>query len=228
MKTQFTTMVLAVSALWGQSASPKWQQFSIGAPTANRSSFSRFGIRAEGVPLKRALARAYGVPENRLFGPEWIASERYAMTAIVADPKDLQPLLQQELSTVFHMLAHRESRVTPVYVLRPLPDAGAKLSAASATPAVETSSDSRGLNSVKLSHVTVAAFANQLADMVGRPVINETALDGSFDFVLSWKASGAPAVQAAVKDQLGLDLVDEQRAVDVVVIDQIEKLKFSK
>lgn len=227
MKTELATMLLAASTVWGQSASPKWQEFSIGAPTEKHSSFSRFGIRAEGVPFKRVLSRAYGVPENRILGPQWMADERYALTAIVADPKDFQPLLQQELTTLFHMLTHRETRVIPVYVLKPL-EGAAKLTAPGAGRTAETSSDSRGFNSVKLPHATLAEFAEMLGDTVGRPVIDETHMEGAFDLTLSWKASSISALQAAVKNQLGLDLADEQRAVDVLVIDQIEKLKFSK
>jgi uncharacterized protein (TIGR03435 family) len=227
MKIQLATMLLTVSTLWGQSAAPKWQEFSIGAPTENHSAFSRFGIRAEGVPLKRVLSRAYGLPENRILGPEWIGYERYALTAIVADPKDFKTLLQQELTTLFHLLARRETRVIPVYVLKPL-DGGAKLTAASAARTAETSGDSRGFSGIKLNQTTLAAFADMLGDTVGRPVIDETHMDDRFDIALNWKADSSSALKAAVKNQLGLDLADEQRAMDVLAIDHIEKLSFSK
>jgi len=229
MKTKFGMMLLAASALWSQEkpASPGWKEFSIGPATRNQSGWPRDGIRAEGVPLKRAIARAYGVPENRIFGPDWIADARYAITGIVADPKDFQPVFQQELANQFHMLAHRETKVVPVYVLKPL-DGPAKLGASSTPGTITASGGSDGRSSIRYPRSSMMAFSNMLADAVGRPIIDETHMDGTFDFILNWKAGSTSALQSAVKDQLGLELSDERRAVDLVVIDHIEKLQFTK
>ena len=81
---------------------------------------------------------------------------------------------------------------------------------------------------IKFPHATLAVFLDNLGDVAGRPVIDETQMDGNFDLQLRWKQGSVSALQAAVKDQLGLELVDERRAVDLVVIDHIEKLQLSK
>ncbi|SPE43214.1 conserved exported hypothetical protein [Candidatus Sulfopaludibacter sp. SbA3] len=229
MKTQFAFMLLAASALWGQAqpATAGWKEFSIGPPTRMQAGWPREGIRADGVPLKRAIARAYGVPENRVFGPDWLADVRYAITGIVDNPKDFQPLFQKELANQFHMLAHRESKVVPVFVLKPL-DTPAKMGPA-VNPGTSTASGSSdGFSSIRYPRATVETFANALGDVVGRPVIDETNLDNSFEFILRWKGGSTSSLQTAVKSQLGLDLSDERRAVDLLVIDHIEKLNFSK
>lgn len=226
MKLKMGITILAAAGLWGQTAGPKWEEFSIGAPAPRmRVQNLRNGIRAESVPLRKVLARAFGVPEYRIFGPDWMADDRYALTALAEDPKDFQPLMQRELAARFQMLAHRETRVVPVFVLKPS-DAPAKMTGSN-TPAQATiSGASDGRNSIKLAHMTVAAFANALSDAVGRPVLDETHLDGAYDFILNWQLGSNSALHDAIKNQLGLELADDRRPVDLVVIDHIEKVNF--
>jgi len=212
-------LVLAAAVLSGQS--PTWKEFSIGPPTRNQSGFNAYGIRAEGVPLKRALARAYGLPEHRIVGPAWLGTERYAIVGQVSDPKDFQPLFQQELTTRFQMTAHRETKEVPVYVLKTMESGKPPLAGASV--------DRKGMGQgLKMTGVNVGRFVSELADYIEKPVFDETGMDGKFDFSLFWSGGSGAALQAAVKEQLGLQLVDDRRVLDILVIDHIEKLQFSK
>src|ERR1035437_2803618 len=112
-------LLVAVPLLLAQTAvSPVWKEFLIGPATRNQSGRSRGGIRAEGILLKRALAWAWGLPEHRIIGPEWLAEQRYALSALVNDPQDLEPLLREEFTTRFKMAACLETNEMPVYVLR--------------------------------------------------------------------------------------------------------------
>jgi|HubBroStandDraft_1064217.scaffolds.fasta_scaffold127380_2 uncharacterized protein (TIGR03435 family) len=219
MKKNAVLLVLAVSVLSGQS--PTWKEFSIGPPTRNQSGFNASGIRAEGVPLKRALARAYGLPEHRIIGPGWIGTERYAIVGQVSDPKDFQPLFQQELTNRFQMTAHRETKEVPVYVLKTMEGGKPPLSGGG----TEQKRMGQGL---KMTGVNVGRFASELADYIEKPVFDETGMDGKFDFSLFWTGGNGAALQAAVKDQLGLQLVDDRRVLDILIIDHIEKPQFSK
>lgn len=227
MKATFGFLIGTAALLWGQSASPHWQEFSIGPPKRFQAGWPPNGIRADGVPLRRALAHAYGVPETRILGPSWLDDTRYAITGIVTDPKDFEPLFQQELANQFHMLAHRENRVVPVYVLKRL-SGPTRLSESPNSGTITTSAGSDGNIGLNLPRARMPAFIDILANAAGRPVLDETNLDGAYQFVLSWKPRSTAALQAAVRDQLGLDLSDERRAVDLVVIDHIEKLEFAK
>jgi uncharacterized protein (TIGR03435 family) len=219
MRNGNVLLLLTASALWAQSG---WTEFSIGPATASHSQFSRFGIRAEGVPLLRAIARAYGVPEHRVAGPPWLPTERYAITAQVSDPLQFQPLFQQELANRFHMLAHREQRDIPVFVLKPV-EGAQKL-----TPAAPPGSASMAGGGLQMSGATMAGFAAALADSIRRPVIDETGIDGAFDFKLSWQGGNMASLQAAARQQLGLQLIDDKRVVELLIIDHIEKLEFPK
>jgi uncharacterized protein (TIGR03435 family) len=222
VKKEAVFFLLAASILLGQTAgSATWKEFSIGPPTRNQSGFSPYGIRAEGVYLKRALARAYGLPEYAIIGPDWLDTERYAITGQVDNPADFKALFQQELTARFHMAAHLETKEVPIYLLKTI-DGGAMR-----PPSGD--SGGRGLSGgLKMSHTTVAAFAGFLADYIRRPVFDETGMDGSFDFSLSWNKGSPAALQEAVRQQLGLQLVEDKRSVELLIIEHIEKLQFPK
>jgi uncharacterized protein (TIGR03435 family) len=63
-----------------------------------------------------------------------------------------------------------------------------------------------------------------------RPVVDETGLNGTFDFSLEWlpefnapaDASG-PTFREALKEQTGLTLEPKKGPVDILVIDHIEQ-----
>jgi uncharacterized protein (TIGR03435 family) len=211
-------MWIAVTAALAQSPSAAWKEFSVGPPTAMRTRFGPQGMRAEGIPFRRLLARAFGVPEHRIIGPSWIDEERYAITALVNDPKDFQPLMQQELGARWHMQAHREMKDVPVYEIRTLDGASVL------PPAAPAAANARPTPSIKLNQQSVRMFADTLADVLARPVFDETKLDGAFDFAFSWTSTDPASLKAAMASQLGLNLVDTRRVVDLVIMDHIEKL----
>jgi uncharacterized protein (TIGR03435 family) len=82
--------------------------------------------------------------------------------------------------------------------------------------------------------VTLSLLASSLPTMTGmavipRPVIDETGLNGTFDFTLDWvpefnapsDASG-PNFREALREQLGLKLEPQKGPVDILVIDRVE------
>ncbi len=218
MRVKLGVICLATTAALAQSTNAIWKEFSVGPPTANRTRFGQDGLRAECIPFRRVLARAFGVPEHRIIGPGWIDTERYAITALVNDPKDFQPLMQQELAARWHMLAHREMKDVPVYEIRTIDGASVQ------SPAAPGGAPARPVGSIRLNPSSVKGFADTLADALSRPVFDETKLDGKFDFTFSWKSTDPAALKAAMAAQLGLNLVDTRRVVDLVILDHIEKL----
>jgi uncharacterized protein (TIGR03435 family) len=89
----------------------------------------------------------------------------------------------------------------------------------------------------------IAQFAQLLSNQVGRPVIDDTGLDGRYDIVLSFAPEGrgggfggprspdappvpvdpdAPSLFTAMQEQLGLRLESGRGPVEVIVIDSVE------
>lgn len=92
-------------------------------------------------------------------------------------------------------------------------------------------------------NATIADFAGTLQDAVlDQPVVDQTGLDGHYDFALNWtpdetqfanvgvklpppsdKPAAPPPLSTAMLDQLGLKLVTTKAQVEVLVIDKVEK-----
>ena len=215
--TKSSIIVLSIPVVMLAQTAPAWKQFTIGPATRNQSGFSREGIRADGIPLIRALARAWGLPEHRIIGPPWLADQRYAITALVNDPNDFQPMMQEEMTRRFKMVAHRETREMPVYLLRSLDG--------QPPPQTPRTDGARAPSpGIKAGPMTVSEFADTLADVIQRPVFEETHLPGVFRFELSWKSTDFEPMRKAVNEQLGFELAQEKRNIDVLVIEHIEPL----
>ena len=226
MTTRMTMLLFASAGLWAQNAgAPAWQEFSIGPMVRPGGRYGNDGIRGDGVPLKKVIAKAYGVPEHRVVGPDWVNAQRYQWTAIVADPVNFQPFMQQELASRFHMEAHRETKDVPVYILKASADARPGGPPASTMGIGGSEVSGVGL---RMPRSGMSDFAGTLADMLLRPVFDETGMEGVYDIVLSWKLGNTESLKKAVKEQLGVEMVDDRRAVELLVIDHIEKPSFTK
>ena len=72
---------------------PAWQEFSIG-PAASKQNlindYRRGVLRASSISLKSLIGIAAGMPEAHILGPDWIDTERYAITAMLSDETRLR------------------------------------------------------------------------------------------------------------------------------------------
>jgi uncharacterized protein (TIGR03435 family) len=75
--------------------------------------------------------------------------------------------------------------------------------------------------------IPIIQLITQLSLDVGRTLINETRLDGSFDVDLEWSpdqsVTDKPSLFTALQEQLGLKLEPAGRAADVLVIANVER-----
>jgi uncharacterized protein (TIGR03435 family) len=174
------------------------------------------------------------------------------------------PMLQALLQERFRLSVHRETRQLAVYKLS-LAKSGPKLQASqegSCIPYVTSASPpttakpgeprpnfcgfqnpkAEGLNrTLNGLGVTMADLAKTLSRnytaMLGRNVIDETGLPGTFDLRLTWamESDGShaadvppadatgPSIFTALQEQLGLRLEPAKGPVEVLVIDHVEK-----
>ena len=81
-------------------------------------------------------------------------------------------------------------------------------------------------------NVTMPYFAGLLSNMVDRPVVDMTQLTGVFNVDLEWSADdttgsesdGPASLSAALGEKLGLRLESRKTAVDLYVIDHMDRL----
>lgn len=139
-------------------------------------------------------------------GPAWIDSERYTIEAKSAGQQSRAtmngPMLQALLEDRFQLKIHRETRQIPVLALT-APRSGARLKPfqeGTCTP-VDFAQNPPQLSpgqppfcqnrirnttanqrAVHMPGATVTAFCGLLGVVLGRPVIDETGIEGRFDF----------------------------------------------
>jgi uncharacterized protein (TIGR03435 family) len=213
-----------------------------GAPSLNPVRFSR-----RGVTLERLLLNAYSIPlPQLLIGPEWLDSNAYDIEALApqgSTPEQQLVMLQNLLIERFALKIHRETRELPVYEMvvakgvPKMPVSGPKSPLAPMQQRPLPLGVGRGAMTYLGERGTMEQFAARLAPYVQRPTINRTGLQGEYDVTLRWTpgAQAPPAVAAdapdpgisifsALQSQLGLKLDPKRGPVEVLVIDNVEKV----
>ena len=187
-------------------------------------------IFADNVTLKRCIMGAWSIGPNQIVGgPDWLNTERFEIEARADQPVNddavLMVLLRGILADRFRLALHHETRPVEAYILE-VSSNGPKLQ------------KSPGGESVDLSHyggfdsrnTTMNHFAEVLSRQLDLPVVNRTALNGTFNLKLEWAPDparqaqdGPPSIYTAIQEQLGLRLRAEKTPVDVLVIDHVEQ-----
>ncbi len=205
------------------------------------------------VSLKLLLQFAFEMPESRMLdAPAWTVSTKFDIEAKADSAVDDQlrglssdvgkaqkrHMLQALLADRFQLKAHKETRELPVYALV-VAKSGPKFLESKANGT--TIDAGHGKIGVQGGDNTVALLAEQLANRLGRPVIDKTGIQGRYDLALQWAPdeaaaprlnapeglspapdSSGPSIFTAIQEQLGLKLESQKGPVQVLVIDRIE------
>jgi uncharacterized protein (TIGR03435 family) len=146
-------------------------------------------------------------------------------------------MLQTLLADRFSLQIHRETKPLPVYLLTVAKN-GPKLKAAAQPGNGSVLWGLAGKPSGEASvHLTAKAaslprLADSLSNIAGRPVLDQTGLNGSFDFTLEYASEAntpgatpfaGPALFTAFQEQLGLKLEATRAPLEILVIDHVEK-----
>jgi uncharacterized protein (TIGR03435 family) len=168
-------------------------------------------VRLVGMSLKDYIGMAYSVKPQQIAGPDWLGQERFDIAATIpagGSSEQFPAMMQRLLVERFKMTIHRETREFPVYSLgvarggatiqpstAPSPEAtGEKTPAVNVTAsgtgggaAVDLgggSSFAFGNDRLEVKKMTMESFAEVLTRFVDRPVVDRTALTGTYDVTL--------------------------------------------
>jgi uncharacterized protein (TIGR03435 family) len=191
---------------------------------------------------------SYGVHVRQIVGaPAWVESDKFDITGKPEgggqpNPVQFKRMLQKLLSDRFRLAFHREKKEFAAYALVVAKN-GPKLTPSTASSPIPNLIP-RGPGNLPAGNVTMGEFAGNLQNtVVDRPVVDQTGLEGRFDFQLQWTpddtqfaslrgqgvappAEGAetrPDLFTALQEQLGLKLESTKTQIDVLVIDRVEK-----
>lgn len=199
-------------------------------------------------PVSFLIAFVYGVHARQIVGaPAWTETDTFDLDGKPAqegmpNQKQIKIMIQKLLADRFQLKFHREKRELSVYAIQ-VGKNGVKLTQSQADPKGLPGLGFRGLGAMNAFNATMADFASLLQTAVlDRPVVDQSGLDGHYDFALNWtpdetqfagmgvrvpppsdKPDAPPELGTAMLDQLGLKLAATKAPVEVIVIDHVEK-----
>jgi len=205
-------LILTPIVMFGQTPPPSgWKNLSIGSP--ERTTITPNSIDSEGISVKQLLSIAYETPQSRIFGPEWLDSERRSIVAIPDDTNksNFKSMLRQLLAERFKVVTHTQKRRMSVYVLKRRVDSPLKLQNS------ETDGACRADEGLFAGFGTIQSIAVCFEWLLNRPVVDETGLSGHYQFKIQYP--GSPAVLLNAVREFGLQLIPAQRELEVLVVD---------
>jgi uncharacterized protein (TIGR03435 family) len=180
--------------------------------------------------MAELIATAYGVDvANVQGGPTWLERNHYDIRAKVplkTTPDDVKLMLRSLLADRFHLAVKTASAPMPSYILTALPgkpkmtesQGSGEGSCVPLPPPPNPPPGAPFYINVSCKNLTMPAFAETIHMFAGgyldQPVVDETKLEGTWDFTLKWtprnelEKQGADGISifAAVEKQLGLKL----------------------
>lgn len=186
--------------------------------------------------LKHLIRTAYNVrSQHQIEAPDWMDSAIFDVVANVpsgATRDQANLMLQNLLADRFQVKLHRSTRTLPIYALV-VAKGGPKLKVAANDPNAPKARGtiwSRGRKRFEFDRWTMANFTGTLESDAGRPVVDMTGLEGTYDIRLEFAESSAdplfgppdpqaPELFTALTEQLGLRLESRTGPVEVLVVD---------
>ena len=200
--------------------------------------------------LRDLIMLAYGVGARQIQGPGFLSgspqnpADHFDVGAKVpegAKPEQVPLMLQALLAERFHLSLHHENKEMQVYALgmgKGAPKMKVSPEGFEGEAKCERSFSERedATLAAVCAHMTGADIAQQIQSLApgyfrDGPVVDAGTLKGVYDFKLEWITNGeanagapGPTMISAVEDQLGLKLEKRKQAMDVLVIDKLDRM----
>jgi uncharacterized protein (TIGR03435 family) len=184
------------------------------------------------VSLMDCIRWAFQLSAGQVSGPSWLSNQRFDITAKAAGPAteaQLRLMMQSLLAERFKMTFHRESKQLTVYNLLEA-KGGIKCKVAEGDGEVTVTPSQAGTATIQ--RATIAQAADFLSDMFQQPVVDRTGLKGRYNCSMDFRGyvpdPGQPVdpmslITTALREQFGLRVDAKKMAMDIVVVDHIEK-----
>jgi uncharacterized protein (TIGR03435 family) len=222
-------------------------------PGAPRGGYGFRGqdVTTTNVTVNWMIKLAYNVHARQISGgPSWLDSDKYDVVGRPDTPgqpsrDQMKLMIQKLLADRFQLKFHLEKRELPVYAMV-VAKAGPKITVSAGDPKAFPGigfAQGPGMISLVGRNTGLDGVANGLqSNVLDKPVVNQTGLTGRYDFILRFTPDATqlasfgaippanpadldapPDIFAAFEQQLGLKLQSTKAAVDVMVIDKIER-----
>jgi uncharacterized protein (TIGR03435 family) len=179
-------------------------------------------------------------PSQHSAGPAWLRTDRYDMLARAEghpNEDQMRAMVQTLLEERFKLKLHPEKKKVLAYVLSKGKNEPRLYAPKDVEPHAMRISPVMGPDQKIVSyHITVTRFSlaqltDTMARQLGRVLVNETGLDGEFDFTMDFTPDeerpnplDAGIVLTAMREQLGLVVTSKTTEVKFVEIESAERV----
>lgn len=197
---------------------------------------------AKNATLRGIFQEAYRVTDDRIKGgPKWFDTERYNITAKPSrkvSREEAIEMLKALLADRFKLVVSREMKEVNGFVLL-VANGGYKIRLNTENPCVRPCGGTSSYPSGRLSSrgVPISRFVTRLSEILGRPVLDSTALLGSYDIDLEWAPEASqfggtarevpddkrPSIFSAIQEQLGLRLESKRIPLEILIIASVQR-----
>ena len=173
-----------------------------------------------GINLQTALAVASKVRKEQVVGPSDVLTRKLAFR--LKCPKGTEPAVVRSVflravEKTYPVKIHIEKRKIPVIVLTKGSDWKLKMMAAEESLGTVNQDDGQ----ISALGVAFMLVPNLIESKVGKKVFDETGIMGEFDFDIEWDPETPGSFVKAVRKQLGLELTETRRLLDVIVVERL-------
>ncbi len=198
-------------------------------------------FRADAATLKYLIEWAYNIqPSQHSGGPSWMDSDRYDIIAkaegSVTDAEQ-KLMVRTLLADRFALKIHQEKKRLPVFIVsvgkgspKLYPPKEDEVHSIRIVPQKDAD-DKVATYHVVCTRYSLSQLSDTFARQLGRVFLNETGLEGDYDFTLDLAIDehqpnplDPSLLISAMRDQLGLALKATDAVVDYMVIDSAEKV----
>ncbi len=180
--------------------------------------------QGKGVALQSLIATAYRVTDDRVVGSTHpgrgttLLERRYdVVVSIPPSRRELLPaLLQSTLQAAFGVSTRRETREADVFALRRIANTEPKIRKAAGGGG--HASNAGGV--IVAVNWNIQGLVDTLQGMLGTPVVDQTALEGIYDWDIQYDEDNPTSLIQAVRDQLGLELIKTKLPVEFLVVQE--------
>ena len=225
-------------------ADPDWEVVTVrpGDPNHMNSGINVHGrdVVVTRKSVETLLLFGYGLHKTQIVNaPDWARSDPWDVRGYADVPgqpgvPQFQSLIRKLLAERFGLVTHTENRELAVYALKPF-KSGPKIVKSAGDPnglPNENDHENGGQRTMQIENMTMREFCILLTYFLDRPVLDQTGLEGRYDFRLEYTfddartatdADAPPTIFTAVQEQLGLKLESTKGPVEVLVVDSVQR-----
>ena len=188
-------------------------------------------------PLRQLIVLAYAAQPYQVTAPAWTESACFTVTAKYPSGtqfSDRWLMMRTLLEERFHLRVHHSTKEMMGYALV-VSKGGFKLKPADPGNGSTNGGNEGRVWTLRARKVEMSILAYELAESLGKVVVDMTGLPGVYTFQLRWAGDDmnssitddtgeAPSIFTALQTTLGLSLPYQKVPVDMIVVDRVDRV----